>query len=96
MPLWLPLAPVWNCFRAPFASALELMVSGKQASHQDRAYTQQGIVFLPLVVAEGNPVDVLGLGRKLEIHKFHILLAAEAEVVHKRLQQFLGARLTLS
>lgn len=54
-------------------------------------FLQQGFVFLLLMRKKGNLVDVFRLWWQFEVDKLHVLLAAQAEILHERLQDGLGA-----
>ena len=56
---------------------------------------QQRVVFLLFIRPKCDSVDVLGLGRKLEVDKRHVFLASQAEVIHQRLQQTFSAGIAL-
>lgn len=57
---------------------------------------QQSIVFVLLVLTEGNAMDELLLFGKLEVDELHVLLSSKTEILHERLEQRFGLAITRS
>lgn len=58
--------------------------------YRSSSNSQQSIIFALLVLAKGDPVDVLLLLRQLEVDKLHVLLTAETKVMYEGLEKSLA------